>query len=121
MSLYCVIFVVGMSKAVCIVQGLPHLVETFPKKWRNFAATCGGIVDKVFMLICTIYLKYYGTNWLHVMGVAIISMLSATALSFFLLDSPQFHYDKRNYKKAKEIFLAIAIWNKVSVDPLFDF
>ena len=80
-----------------------------------------GIVDKVMLILCIFYLKIYGPNWIIIMIPAISCLALSGLLSFFLLDSPQFHYDKGNLKRARHLFLEISKWNGIKHDENSDF
>lgn len=121
-ALYACIFVIGLCKSMCIIQGFPYLIEAMPFPYRNLVGTCNGLFDKALLIGCTFYLKYYGRNWIVIMIPAILCIMVGYFLSLFLQDSPQYHYDKGNFKRAKIIFIEISNWNGVEdIDPLFDF
>ena len=86
--LYWAVFLIGFCQAISIIQGFPYLMESLPMSKRNITATFTGMIDKVLLVISTLLLKYYVSNWVIIMLPALFTSLIAATLTFFLIDSP---------------------------------
>ena len=109
--LYWAVFLIGFCQAISIIQGFPYLMESLPMSKRNITATFTGMIDKVLLVISTLLLKYYVSNWVIIMLPALFTSLIAATLTFFLIDSPQFHHDKGSYTRSKHLFNQISLYN----------
>lgn len=87
-SLYLCIFIVGVTQSIALIQGFAYTVEVMPLEYRNIIGTCTGLVDKILLIMSTLYLKYIGSNWITIMIPGLIASVLACIMSFFLIDSP---------------------------------
>jgi hypothetical protein len=90
--------------AINLIIGYSYVIEMTPLKNRNIVGTIVLAVDKMVIFVSVLYFKFWGNNWLNLIYTGIFFSAVSLCLSFYMPDSPQFHYDKGNYQKSKAIF-----------------
>ena len=113
-TLYGMIFLIGLAKSMCIIQGFPYFIESMPFAYRNLVGTSLHIVDRFLLFFSTFFLKETQmTNiFFPILITGFIFAGVGFILSLFLIDSPQFFHDKGLEVESLQTFAKIVTWNQ---------